>query len=343
MRILLTADPEIPVPPKTYGGIERIVDGLITELRSRGHQVGLVAHPESTVATDGFFPWPGAASQRKLDTFKNAMTLKAAVKSFKPEILHSFSRLAYMFPIIGTKLPKIMSYQRDPSLRTTKWARRLSRGTLRFTGCSEYICKLGRKGGGDWTPIHNFVELNKFTFQPSVSDDAPLVFLSRIEPIKGTRLAIDIAKQAGKKLIIAGNHYKDGENGKYWDEQIVQCLGPDVEYVGPVNDVQKNELLGKAAAMLVPVQWDEPFGIVFAESLACGTPVISCPRGALPEIVREGKDGFLADNLGDLVLKIGRLPLVDRIDCRHRIESQFTAEIVVEKYCNLYRETLSGA
>ena len=336
MNILLTADPEIPVPPKTYGGIERIVDGLVTELRARGHRVGLVEHPESTAVTDGFYPWPGAASQNKTDTWKNAKTLRSAVRHFRPDLLHSFSRLAYMLPLLPSRLPKIMSYQREPSVRTTTWSRRLSRGSLRFTGCSEYICRLGRRSGGDWTAIHNFVELPKFTFQPEVAPDAPLVFLSRIEPIKGTHLAIEVARRAGRRLIIAGNHYDEGENGRYWREQIEPCLGPDVEYVGPVNDVQKNDLLGRAAAMLVPVQWDEPFGIVFAESLACGTPVISCPRGALPEIVREGVDGFLAADVASLAAKVALLPGIERNNCRSRVESEFEAGVVTGRYVELY-------
>ncbi len=344
MRILITADPELPVPPKTYGGIERIVAGLVYKLRQRGHQVGLVAHRESTVATDGFFPWPGKASQRLLDTVKNAWALSQAVKSFRPNVLHSFSRLMYMLPLLPSRLPKIMSYQREPSLRTTALAHRLSRGRLRFTGCSEHICVTGRRAAGTvWNAIPNFVDVEQYTFRATVAADAPLVFLSRVEPIKGAHLAIEAARRAGRRLLVAGNHGDNGENGRYWREQIVPHLGREgIEYVGPVDDRQKNELLGQAAAMIVPVQWEEPFGIVFVESLACGTPVISCPRGALPEIVRSGREGYLCEMVDELTKAVGLLDGIERRDCRLRVEKDYSAEVVVGRYERLY-ETIASA
>jgi glycosyltransferase involved in cell wall biosynthesis len=336
MRILLTADPELPVPPATYGGIERIVADLVRGLRRRGHTVGLAAHSDSTVEVDRFYPWHGAVSRGAWPTLRNGRTLRFAAIDLRPDVLHSFSRLMYLLALLPSRLPKVMSYQRQPSLRTTKWARRLSRGRLTFTGCSEHICRAGRKAGGRWEAIPNFVDPDRFTFRAEVAADAPLVFLSRIEPIKGAHLAIEAARRAGRRLVVAGNHAEDGENGRYWYEQIVPHLGPGVEYVGPVDDCQKNELLGKAAAMLVPVQWEEPFGIVFAEALACGTPVISCPRGALPEIVRDGREGFLAETVEGLAAAITRLGTLDRAVCRERVEEAFSAGEVVRRYEELY-------
>ncbi len=337
MRILLTADPELPVPPRTYGGIERIIGDLVAGLRARGHAVGLVAHPDSTAPTDAMFPWTGKASQNLRDTARNCWVLAQAVRTFRPDVLHSFSRLMYMLPLLLQPLPKVMSYQRNPSLRTTRWARRLARRTLRFTGCSDYICRLGRRTGGDWDAIPNFVDLEKYTFRPIVPSDAPLVFLSRIERIKGAHLAIAVARRAGRRLLIAGNHALEGANGQYWREEIEPHLGRDgIEYVGPVDDTQKNELLGRAAAMLVPVQWDEPFGIVFAEALACGTPVISCPRGALPEIIRPGREGFLCETAEEMVRAVERIGEIERAACRRRVAEAFSAEVIVGRYEELY-------
>jgi glycosyltransferase involved in cell wall biosynthesis len=342
VRVLLTADPELPVPPVTYGGIERIVADLAAGLRARGHTVGLAAHPGSTAPVDAFYLWPGAASQRRLDTLANARALRRAARDFRPDVVHSFSRLMYLLPLMPWRLPKVMSYQREPSRRTTAWARRLARGSLRFTGCSEYICRRGRAGGGDWTSIPNFVDVRKYPFRPAVPADAPLVFLSRVEPIKGADLAIAVAKRAGRRLVLAGNHATDsGPNGAYWRERVEPHLGRDgVEYVGPVDDTRKAELLGRAAAMLVPVQWDEPFGIVFAEALACGTPVVSCPRGALPEIVRTGREGFLAETEDGLVDGVRRIGEIDRAACRAQAEAEFSATRVVGRYEELYRQAV---
>jgi glycosyltransferase involved in cell wall biosynthesis len=338
MRILVTVDPELPVPPRLYGGIERIADGLVAGLRQRGHQVALAAHAESTAAVDAFFPWPGRRSNSRSDTVRNALALWRAVRAFEPDVLHSFSRLMYLMPVLRSRLPKIMSYQREPSLRTTRWANRLSRGTLRFTGCSEYICRLGRRGGAAWTAIPNFVDVARFTFVPRVPADAPLVFLSRVESIKGPHLAIEAARRTGKRLVIAGNHSATPQEALYWREQVAPALGKDgIEYCGPVDDVQKNALLGRAAALLVPVQWEEPFGIVFAEALACGTPVISSPRGALPEIVTSGENGFLTVDSDGLVDAIRRIGTIQRSRCRSIAEHRYSAPVIVAAYEKMYK------
>jgi glycosyltransferase involved in cell wall biosynthesis len=163
------------------------------------------------------------------------------------------------------------------------------------------------------------------------------VFLSRVEPIKGAHNAIAAARLTKRRLLIAGNHGTTGEAGRYWQDEIVPHLDKDgIEYVGSVNDEQKNALLGQAAAMIVPIEWEEPFGIVFAEALACGTPVISCPRGALPEIVRPGIDGYLVNNIDEVCTAIQNLPQINRRNCRQRAEECFSASVIVDKYEQLY-------
>jgi len=344
MRLLLTADPEIEVPPKTYGGIERIVDVLVRRLRAAGHVVALVAKPGSECPADAFFPWPGRSSLSAADTVMNGWALRRAVRAFRPDVIHSFSRIAYLLPHLRGPVPIVMSYQRDPTLRTVGLAVRLAApGVLQFTGCSEYIARCGRRAGGEWLGIPNFADTEQLSFAPSVAADAPLVFLSRVETIKGADWAIEIARRSGRRLLIAGNHSASAHEAVYWKEKIEPWIGRDgVDYVGPVNDVQKNELLGKAAAMVVPIQWDEPFGIVFAESLACGTPVIACPRGALPEIVRPGVDGFLIKSIEEGAEAVAKVGALDRAACRQRAEQHFSAQAVVTRYIDLYERLRSG-
>jgi glycosyltransferase involved in cell wall biosynthesis len=338
MRLLLTADPEIEVPPRLYGGIERIVDVLVRRLQAKGHQAGLVARAGSTCPADAFYPWPGQRSQSKSDTISNSLTLWKAKRDFRPDLVHSFSRIAYLLPHLRGPVPLVMSFQRDPTPRTVGLATRLAApGTLTFTGCSEYIARIGRPSGGEWLGIHNFADTENLHFSPSVPADAPLVFLSRVEEIKGAHWAIEIARRTGNKLIIAGNHSDSGPEGEYWRTKIVPEIGHDgVEYVGPVDDVQKDKLLGGARAMVVPIRWNEPFGIVFAESLACGTPVISCPTGALPEIVRQGVDGFLIQSIEEGYAAVGKLGTIDRATCRQRAVEHFSADAVLARYVELY-------
>jgi len=342
MRILLTVDPEIPVPPTTYGGIERIADALVRALMKAGHEVALIAREGSTCQASRLFTWPSKSSRSMRDTLGNTGCLAGAVRTFQPDVIHSFSRLAYLLPHLRGKRRIVMSYQREPSLRTVGISARLAApGVLSFTGCSEHIAGRGRRAGGVWRAIPNFVEMNRLTFRSTVADDAPLVFLSRVESIKGAVLAIAIARRSGSRLLIAGNHAEAGPEADYWRHQVAPEIGRDgIEYVGPVDDVQKNELLGQARAMLVPIQWNEPFGIVFAEALACGTPVISWPRGALPEIVRNGREGFLIETLEEGCDAVRRLGEIDRTACRDRAESHFSVDAVVGRYVDIYR---SGA
>lgn len=343
MRILLTADPELPVPPKLYGGIERIVDLLVTGLQARSHTVGLVARRDSTCPAHQLFTWPGLNSQAKLDVLRNTSALWSAVQQFQPDLVHSFSRVLYLLPFLTSGIPKVMSYQRRPSERSVSWAAKLARGSLTFTGCSDHICCQGRAAGGVWQTIYNFVEVDKYTFQPVVaSEDAPLVFLSRVERIKGAHTAIAAARRTGRRLLIAGNHATTGEEGRYWQAEVVPHLGRDgIEYIGEVNDEQKNLLLGGAAAMIVPIEWEEPFGIVFAEALACGTPVISCPLGALPEIVRHGIDGYLVNNVEEACIAIQNLYKIKRGNCRLRAEQCFSTSVIVAQYEQLYSSLVS--
>ena len=339
MRVLITADPEIEVPPRLYGGLERIVDGLVRHLRARGHQVCLVAKPGSQCEADVFHGWPGASSLSRADTLANAWALWRVVRAFKPDVIHSSSRLAYVTPLLRGPVPIIMTYHREPTLRAVGVALKLAAPeVLRFTGVSDYVAACGRRAGGDWQGIPNFFEIDALAFSATVAADAPLCFLSRVESIKGAHWAIEIARRTGHRLVIAGNHAESGPEGDYWRKEIEPWIGRDgIEYVGPVDDVQKSKVLGEARAMVVPVQWDEPFGIVFAEALACGTPVISCPRGSLPEIVRQGVDGFLVRSIDEGCAAVGQLGSIDRASCRRRAEQQYAPDVVVSRYVDLYQ------
>jgi glycosyltransferase involved in cell wall biosynthesis len=343
MRVLLTVDPELPVPPATYGGIERVVDLIVHSLRERGHQVGLLANPGSSCAADAKFGWHGAQSHRLLDSFANLRQLSSVVAEFAPQVLHSFSRLLYMLPQMRGGLQKIMSYQRPPTPRTVRWASRISGSSLAFTGCSEYISRAGARAGGCWRAIHNPVDVERMAFRAKVAADAPLVFLSRVERIKGAHTAIAVARRAGRRLVIAGNHAAAGAEREYWEREIEPQLEPGVvEYAGEVNDAQKAELLGQAAAMIVPVEWDEPFGIVFAEALSCGTPVISTLRGALPEIVTPGVEGFLVGSVAEACDAVARIGEIDRQACRRRAVEHFSARVIASRYERLYAELVAA-
>jgi len=298
-----------------------------------------VADPASTCEVEELYAWPKGQPGGPLGGIRNALYLDQAARAFRADVVHSFSRLGYLTPVLARRQPALMSYQRQTGGRKLAWMAALGGDRFVYTACSEHIAGMGRAAGGRWKAIPNFADTEFYRFAPQVRKDAPLVFLSRVEREKGAHLAIAAAQKSGRRLIIAGNKVDTPAGRDYWTKEIAPHLrNGSMDYIGPVNDVQKRELLGSASAMIVPVQWDEPFGIVFAEALACGTPVISCPRGALPEIVRPGKEGYLVNTVEEAVAAIGAIGQISRRDCRARCEDKFSLGVVTHSYEALYCE-----
>jgi glycosyltransferase involved in cell wall biosynthesis len=182
--------------------------------------------------------------------------------------------------------------------------------------------------------------LGEYDFQPAVQHDAPLVFIGRIEEIKGTHLAIEIARRSSRRLVIAGNIPRGHRD--YFERMVRPHIDGDcVKYVGPIDDREKNVLLGQAAALVMAVLWDEPFGIVMAEALACGTPVLGLRRGAVPEVVEDGVSGFVRDDIDGLVAVTSRLCDIDRAACRARAERLFSDTVMVDRYLEIYRRLIA--
>ena len=335
MKILLTADPEIPVPPKLYGGIERIIDVLVNSYTTLGHDVTLFAHADSKVPCR-LIGWKGRQSAGMRNTLANTAQLFSHALKERYDVVHSFSRLAYLTPLLPLGVPKIMSYQREPTLSQIKKATQLAKkDTLIFTGCSNYITNQ-IKGLAKSETVYNCVPIEKYNFSDTIANDAPLMFLGRIEHIKGTHIAVEVAIKTNRQLIIAGN-IPAGEQ-EYFDEKIKPFLNDRIRYVGPVNDEQKNELLGQSAAFLMPIQWNEPFGIVMAEAMACGTPVLGFPYGSVPEVVEEGLTGSVCQNVEEMILRINELPRINRKRVREAAENRFSDKIIVNEYLSLYRQ-----
>lgn len=335
MKIAITVDPEIPVPPLHYGGIERIVDMLVKGLVERGHDLTLFAHRESMVPCE-LVAYPGLKSQHTIDFLRNTLTV-SRILNRQFDVVHSFGRLAYLTALLPTALPKLMSYQREPSIEQIKKALKIAKkGTLTFTGCSEYIAAKIRPYAPS-RAIPNGVPMAAYQFTSEIESNAPLVFLGRIEEIKGTHIAIEVAKKSGHRLIIAGNIPADNE--VYFQRYIKPHIDSEqIRYVGPVTDVQKNEILGKAMAFLMPILWNEPFGIVMAEALACGTPVIAFARGATPEIVHNGINGYLCNTIEEMIDAVKEIKKLKRNDCRCVFEERFSDVAIVSQYETLYEQ-----
>jgi len=337
VTIAITVDPEIPVPPLYYGGIERVVDLLVHGLVDRGHKVVLFAHPESSVPCH-LEPYPSTKSRGSGDLFRNALHVSRRILDCKPDVVHSFGRLAYLTPMLLRAVPKVMTYQRIITPRSVQLGEALAGKSLHFTACSQDLMK-AYAGKSNWHVVYNAVSASAYVPSFTVPADAPLAFLGRVEEIKGPHLAIQAARQSGRRLIIAGNVPEEAKHKEFFNAFVRPYVdGKNIEYVGPVNDAQKNQLLAGAAALLMPILWDEPFGIVMAEALACGTPVIGFGRGAVPEIVREGVNGFVCDSVESMAAAIGRLGELDRRVSRRVFETKFSDTVMLDSYCSVYNQ-----
>jgi glycosyltransferase involved in cell wall biosynthesis len=336
--VLIVADPYLPVPPLTYGGVERIVDILATGLSDRGWNVTLVCHPDSKCPAHKIHI-PELKSE-KLGRIRNASKILSHTLSNRYDIVHSFAHVDLTALIWPLKHKVIHTFQAFPDWQAfSKRIRIIPRKNLWFTTVGRHMVSTFEHIAPTLC-IHNCVRMDQFTFRASVPSDAPLVFLGRIEPIKGTHLAIDIAKATNRKLIIAGNRSENAEIDRYFLERIEPQLSDQISYKGPVNDIQKNKLLGEAAAFLMPIEWDEPFGIVMAEALACGTPVIGTARGALPEIVTNGLTGQACSNVDEMINAVRNLDSFSREACRKSAEQSFSSEFIVDHYVQLYDKIL---
>lgn len=338
MRIAITVDPEIPVPPAEYGGIERIVAMLVDEYYAAGHEVILFAHKDSrTNAT--LYPYLGRNSNSRIDTFRNTLLISKELYKNKIDILHSFSRLAYLTFVLPLSMPKIMSYQRKPTSSQILKAQKLSyKQSLMFTGCSDFITNQITPYGNATTIYNGFPE-DTYQYTTKINDKSPLVFLGRIEPIKGPHHAIEIAKKSRKNLVIAGNI--PFEYRSYFNEEVAPHIDDhQISFVGPVNDHQKSILLNQALALLMPIEWDEPFGIVMVEAMACGTPVIALSKGAIPEVISQGVTGYVCTSLDECVQKVSLIHQLDRKSVRLEAARRFSSRVIARNYMKLYEEMI---
>ncbi len=334
----MIADPYIAIPPKGYGGIERIIAFLIDEYLLLGHEVTLFAHPDSSMKCKmfsyGLKPHRGLRI-RILELCQIWEHLSKQQKDF--DIIHSFGRLAGLLPCYFSTVPKIQSYQRAISQKNIILAHLLAKDSLYFTSCADH-CWKDKHLPGKWHTIYNGVVLQTYTFKPVVEKDAPLVFLGRIERIKGAHIAIEVALKTRRRLIIAGNHSVNQQEAIYWQKEILPFIGREgIEYIGEINDQQKNDLLGKALAFLMPIEWEEPFGIVMIEAMACGTPVIAFNRGSVPEVIDHHQTGFICQNKQQMMESVGEIQRISREQCRRIVEEKFSSQAIAQQYLKLYQ------
>jgi glycosyltransferase involved in cell wall biosynthesis len=340
MRILLIMDAGLPVPPKLYGGHERLVYLFAEEYHRLGHEVTLLAGPGSHCSGKTVTFGTNDLNRSKTVRLKEAFFVWSYLRTNKHnfDLVHNFGRLIYLLPILNSPIKKIMSYGRKIAPFGIKVFNRLPNKNIVFTACSDYCVNTGNVAGR-WETVYNTINFADYSPSAVVDDDAPLVFLSRLDKIKGPHIAIDIALKSRHKLIIAGNEPTTPDNIEYYNKLVRPLVDQQqIVYIGPVNDVQKNNVLAKCKAMLFPLSGDEAFGLVMIEAMACGTPVIAFRHAAAPEVIDEGVSGFIVDNEAGMLNAVAKISQIDRIKCREIAEKRFDVKVVAAHYLSLFND-----
>ncbi|GAC1309862.1 MAG: glycosyltransferase family 4 protein [Mucilaginibacter sp.] len=338
MRILLIMDPGITVPPSLYGGHERLVYLFAEEYKKLGHQVTLLAGPGSYCSGNTITFGENDLNRSRKVKFNEAVFVWRFLRknSGDFDLIHNFGRLAYLLPVLNRRVKKIMTYGRPVSTTGIKIVNALPNRNLIFTACSNYCVSTGNVAG-KWETIYNGIYFSQYELNETVPDDAPLMFLGRLDRIKGVHTAIKVAKATNQQLIIAGNISPTADSADYFKTEIEPYIdGGQIKYVGGLNDLEKNEYLRQAKALLFPIEWDEPFGMVMIEAMACGTPVIAFDRGAVPEVVENGVNGFVVQTGEEMISCVSRLKTITRKICRDTAIEKFDPGKVAKQYLSVF-------
>jgi len=340
MRIAQIAPLHEAVPPKLYGGTERVVSFLTEELVAQGHDVTLFASGDSVTSAKLEPVWPRALRLDPTirDPIAPQMLLMEAVRRRVDEfdVLH-FHLDYWSFSLFGRQRTPFVTTMHG-RLDLPEWQPMFSMfPTAPIVSISDAQRRPLPQARYVGTVLHGLPE-NLLTPQPGPKDY--LAFLGRIAPEKGPDRAIRIARACGIPLRIAAK--VDRTDQAYFDEVIRPMLaGGGVEMIGEINDAQKPDFLSGAKALLTPIDWPEPFGLVMIEAMACGTPVIAFNRGSVPEIVEDGVSGYIVEDERGAMSAVDRLSKLSRTTVRQRFETRFSARRMAQDYLTIYR-SLAG-
>jgi glycosyltransferase involved in cell wall biosynthesis len=344
LRIAHVAPPLERVPPLAYGGTERIIYELVTELDRRGHEITTFASGDSEVPgrlvptvpvalrPDGYM---GDPMPYFLATMRSVLD-----RASEFDLIHSHLEWASLLLARVSPVPVVSTFHGRLDL---PWAgEALTDPPAGLVAISEN--QASTHPDVPWTVIHNGLTLTDSPFERRRGD--AMCFVGRVAPEKGIVEALEIAKLVGRPLRIAAKVAPIGPERAYFDsvfEPALKAAGGNVEFLGELTQRDRDDLFAESFVSLMPGGWPEPFGLVAIESLACGTPVIARRIGALPEIIRDGVDGFFGDDVTQLAYKVEGAAGLDRAEIRASVLERFSAQRMTDGYEALYRQMLGEA
>lgn len=320
------------VPPKLYGGTERVVHFLTEELVAQGHEVTLFASSDSDTSARLISHIPGLRLSNCADSLAHHLVQLQEVM----ERSHEFDLIHFHTDYLHFPVARQLA---AASVATLHGRLDLPELLHVYNKFSEPVISISHSQRGplpqaQWMgTVYHGLPAN--LFQPGTGAGGYLAFLGRMSPEKGPVAAIEIARRAGMKLKMAAK--VDKADLEFFKTEVEPLLDhPLIEFIGEINEEQKQSFLGNAAALLFPINWCEPFGMVMIESMACGTPVIAFPGGSVPEVVASGFSGFIVNTVEEAVSAVEKLPLISRAEVRAYFEGRFLASRMAKDYVEIF-------
>ncbi len=346
MKIALVAPPWFTVPPRKYGGIEYVVGILADGLVDKGHSVTVFTVESSQTKARKWWIF----EDERIGTLKKEPTpflteaIIHALGSYMEiesegdyDVINDHTWKEGLLSAYFLKMNVIHTIHSPMDAENRKfYSLFVGSDRVKFIAVSEWQ-REALQGLNYLGTIYNAIPVEDYPYCENKEDF--FLYIGKFNEDKAPHIACKVASELGIKLILAGKIHTIHEK-HYFDKKIKPYLSDKIIYEGEVSDERKKELLCKAKALLFPIQWEEPFGLPIIEAMACGTPVVSFSRGAAPEIILDGKTGFLAKNYKEFVDKVKRVEEIDPRDCRRRVEEKFSKEVMVSNYERAYKRSM---
>ncbi len=341
LRIGMVAPPWFALPPVAYGGTEAVVATLVDKLVELGHEVVLVGAGRNGTAAQEFHAVydipPTARLGEPVPEALSAAHAHSVLESAGVDIVHDNTLCG---PLLagGRKVPTVVTMHGPVAGENGRYHELLGR-SVSVVAISDAQQRANPRI--NWcATVHNAIDVSSFPFREQKDDY--VLWMGRFTPDKAPGLAIDVARAAGRRIVLAGKLNEPAEHA-FFDAHVRPRLGRGVEYVGEADATTKRELFAGARSLVFPIQWDEPFGMVMIEAMACGTPVVATRRGSVPEVVVHGETGIIVGADANVNVIAAAVDAADQIDakaCREHVLQRFDLSVMAAGYEDVYRQLI---
>jgi glycosyltransferase involved in cell wall biosynthesis len=340
LHVAMIAPPYFDIPPTAYGGIEAVVADLVDALIERDHQVSLIGGGRHRTRAQRFFATcqrqPADQLGEPLPEVVHAAQVARLLEDLDADVVHDHT-LAGPLLARGRVTPTVVTVHGPATGEPGSYYGALG-STVGLVAISDT-----QRAKAPWLPwaatVHNAIRVDTFPFRAEKDEFA--LFLGRFCPDKAPHLAVEAARAARLPIVLAGKCAEPAEHA-YFTREVEPRLGPDTTMFGVADAAAKRDLLARAACLVFPICWDEPFGLVMIEAMACGTPVVALRRGAVPELVLPGQTGIIVDHPDELAGAIDQARRLDPWICRKHVQQNFTTDIMAAGYEGVYRRALAA-